>query len=85
VAGVIRHIHKHFRAGIEFVSISERKRDQIDELIAELTEMDKQAALGREQARKADDEPYLTVAEQIQREQPLEVPVHPNLLRFYRD
>lgn len=43
LGGIIRHIHKRRRAGIEFVQLTERKRDQIDELIAELYELSRAA------------------------------------------
>jgi hypothetical protein len=84
VSGVIRHVHKGVRAGIEFVALSERKCEQIDELITELTEMDKQAArqLG---PQKAHEQEFATLADAVQHEQPIETPVHAKLLRFYRD
>jgi hypothetical protein len=84
VSGVIRHVDKGVRAGIEFVTVSERKCEQINDLVAELTEMDNQAAreLG---SQKPPEHEFATLAEAMQQEQPLEVPVHSKLLRFYRD
>ncbi|HKF49559.1 MAG TPA: PilZ domain-containing protein [Terracidiphilus sp.] len=44
VAGVVRHVHGQTRAGIEFLEVSARKAEQIEELMAELVEMDRSAA-----------------------------------------
>lgn len=85
VSGVIRHVHKGVRAGIEFVALSERKNEQIDELIGELTEMDKQAAHGRAPVPRVQKGEYVSLAERLQNEERLESPVHSKLLRFYRD
>jgi hypothetical protein len=60
VAGVIRHVRQGMRAGIEFVELSERKRDQIEELIGELTILDKKAAQGHVEARKLHEQEYLS-------------------------
>lgn len=43
VAGVIRHVRDGKRAGIEFVKLSERKREQFEEFLTELSEMDESA------------------------------------------
>lgn len=56
VAGVIRHVHQGRRAGIEFVGLSDRKRDQIEELMVELSELDRLARRAREEARKHHEE-----------------------------
>ncbi|HWG21717.1 MAG TPA: PilZ domain-containing protein [Terracidiphilus sp.] len=50
LAGVIRHIYKQRRAGVEFIDICARKREQLEEVIAELAEMDKEAAMARKAA-----------------------------------
>ena len=42
VIGVIRHTEKQMRAGIEFVSLTDRKRGELDELLEELAEQAKQ-------------------------------------------
>jgi PilZ domain len=85
VAGVIRHVHKGgVRAGIEFVALSDRKCEQVDELIAELTEMDRQSAHLRKQTPKTGRKQFVSLAESVQQEQPIESPVYRNLLRFYR-
>jgi hypothetical protein len=56
VPGIIRHIRKRVRAGIEFVDLSDRKRDQIDELIGELSILENQAKkLHQEPCMKPDD------------------------------
>jgi hypothetical protein len=80
-AGVIRHVHKGARAGIEFVIWSERKCRQIDELIAELTEMDKRVGRGRQKVHKQQN---VSPVDSVH-EQPMVTPVHSRLLRFYRD
>jgi hypothetical protein len=84
VSGVIRHLHKGVRAGIEFASVSDRKREQIDELICELIEMDKQSAHLRGENPPARGKQYMSLAESIQKEQTIVSPVHSNLRRFYR-
>ena len=84
VSGIIRHVHKGMRAGIEFVALSERKCEQVDELVADLTEMDKQSAHLRKQAPNTRGQEFVSLAESVQKEQPIESPVHRNLLRFYR-
>jgi PilZ domain len=84
VSGIIRHVHKGVRAGIEFVALSERKCEQVDELVAELTEMDRQSAHLRENTPKAGRKQFVSLAESVQQEQPIENPVYRNLLRFYR-
>jgi hypothetical protein len=55
VAAVIRHIRDRRRAGIEFVEISERKRDQIEDLITELVEMDQLSANSRQNPKTAQE------------------------------
>ena len=60
VAGIIRHVHRSRRAGIEFLGLSDRKREQIEELIAELMELDKSAARSRAEARKLHADEYLS-------------------------
>ncbi len=40
LAGVVRHVRKDHRAGIEFVDVTSRKAEQIKELIQELLEME---------------------------------------------
>jgi hypothetical protein len=84
VSGVIRHVHKGVRAGIEFVAISERKSEQVDELMGELVEMDKQSAHLRGENPPPRAKEYVSLAESMQKEQTIESPVHRNLLRFYR-
>lgn len=84
VSGVIRHLHKGGRAGIEFVALSDRKREQINELITELIEMDKASAHLRGDNPPARGKEYMSLAESMQKEQTIVSPVHRNLLRFYR-
>jgi hypothetical protein len=62
VAGIIRHVHKWRRAGIEFVELSERKRDQIEELMGELAELTKAASRARAAARKFHQQEYFPEA-----------------------
>ncbi|HEY3706020.1 MAG TPA: PilZ domain-containing protein [Terracidiphilus sp.] len=84
VAGVIRHVHRGVKAGIEFVSLSERKCAQIDEVVAELTILDLHAKkLRQEELRKRDEE---NVAEENRREARKKVEDHARrrLLRFYQ-
>jgi hypothetical protein len=45
LSGRVRYIARPARVGIEFLDASPRKREQIEELIADLLEMDKAAAL----------------------------------------
>jgi PilZ domain len=85
VSGIIRHVHKGIRAGIEFVALSDRKCNQVDELVAELSEMNRQSARLREQAAKARRRELASLGESVQKEQTIESPVYRNLLRFYRD
>jgi PilZ domain-containing protein len=61
VAGVIRHVHQRLRAGIEFVELSERKCEQIEELIRELTVARTLAAQSRREAHKLRDERNLSL------------------------
>jgi len=56
VPGIIRHIRKGVRAGIEFVDLSDRKRDQIDELIGELSILESQSKKLRLEPFKKPDE-----------------------------
>ncbi len=84
VSGIIRHVHKGVRAGIEFVTLSDRKCEQVDELVAELTEMDKQSAHLREQAPNTRGQEFVSLAESVQKVRPIESPVYNNLRRFYR-
>jgi hypothetical protein len=84
VSGVIRHVHKGVRAGIEFVAISERKSEQVDELIGELVEMDKQTAHLRGENPPPRAKEYVSLAESMQKEQTIASPVYRNLVRFYR-
>ncbi len=62
VAGIIRHVHKWRRAGIEFVELSERKREQIEELMGELAELSKAADRARAAARKLHQQEYFPEA-----------------------
>jgi c-di-GMP-binding flagellar brake protein YcgR len=55
MAGVIRHVYKGRRAGIEFVQLSERKRSQIDELLVELFSLCKAASVARAAVRSLYD------------------------------
>ncbi len=84
VGGMIRHVHKGVRAGIEFVALSERKCEQVDELIAELVEMDKQSAHLRGDNPPARAKEFMSLAESMQKEQTIARPVYNNLRRFYR-
>ncbi|UWZ83622.1 PilZ domain-containing protein [Occallatibacter riparius] len=85
--GIVRRIDKGHRAGIEFVELSARKCEQIDLLISELFELDKQ-----KQVAHAPTPPPPTrgsesrsLVENIQREQQnIDAPVFNKLLRFYR-
>lgn len=43
--GTVRHVSRKARMGIEFEEVSSRKKAQIEELMDELLEMDKAAAL----------------------------------------
>jgi hypothetical protein len=83
VAGIIRHVRKGVRAGIEFVALSDRKCRQIDELIGELTETDRQVARRREQISKARRQRSESPEASAQQEQAVESSVHSKLLRFY--
>jgi hypothetical protein len=62
VRGIIRHVHKWRRAGIEFVEISDRKREQIEELMGELAELCKAADHARAAARKLHQKEYFPEA-----------------------
>lgn len=62
VAGIIRHVHQWRRAGIEFVELSERKREQIEELIGELAELTRAAGRARAAARKLHQQEYFPEA-----------------------
>ena len=62
VRGIIRHVHQWRRAGIEFVDLSERKREQIEELMGELGELCKAADRARAAARKMHQQEYFPEA-----------------------
>jgi c-di-GMP-binding flagellar brake protein YcgR len=62
VAAIIRHVHRRRRAGIEFVELSERKREQIEELMGELAELTKAASRARAAARKLHQREYFPEA-----------------------
>ena len=85
--GIIRRIDKGVRAGIEFVELSARKCEQVDLLISELIDLDKQKQAARAptqppQPRGSDTR---SLVENIQREQQqIDTPVYNKLLRFYR-
>lgn len=55
VAGVVRHVHGQTRAGIEFLEVSARKAEQIEELMGELVEMDRTAAWEQYLTDKAEE------------------------------
>jgi PilZ domain len=84
VAGVIRHVHKGIRAGIEFVGLSSRKCVQIDELIAELVALDQHAEKIRQAALRKHDEENLVREERRQAQEQRQDLVRKRLLRFYR-
>jgi hypothetical protein len=84
MSGIIRHVYKGVRAGIEFVALSTRKREQVDELISDLYEMDKQTTHQGGENKPAREKKYVSLADSIQNGQPIASPVLRNLLRFYR-
>lgn len=84
VAGVIRHVHKGMRAGIEFLGLSDRKCEQIDELIAELTVLEQQVEKARRDELKKRDEENLALEERRQAQRKAQDQVKTRLLRFYR-
>ena len=49
LAGIVRHVRDKRRAGIEFVDVTERKAQQIQELVAELIERENECAMEAEQ------------------------------------
>jgi hypothetical protein len=83
VAGVIRHVRKGIRAGIEFVRLSQRKCEQINELIGELAELDQQAHKARQAELKRRDEEILD-REGRQEARKRADRVRSRLLKFYR-
>jgi len=59
LAGCIRHIEDEYLVGIQFTDVSSRKQEQIQHLMAELQEMEKQrlaAAKAMRQAEAAEEE-----------------------------
>jgi hypothetical protein len=62
VGGIIRHVHRWRRAGIEFVELSERKREQIEELMRELGELSKAADRSYAAARRLHEQKYFPEA-----------------------
>ena len=85
--GIIRRIDKGIRAGIEFVELSARKCEQIDLLITELFELDKQKQAARVPMPSPSQQrsESRSLVENIQREQQqVDTPVYNKLLRFYR-
>lgn len=45
LGGIVRHRTRQTRTGIQFLDVSPRKKEQIEELMEELLEMDKNVAL----------------------------------------
>lgn len=53
VAGVVRHVKEDRRAGIEFVDVTKRKAEQIEELVKELIERENECqALAEQRAEE---------------------------------
>ncbi len=46
LAGVVRNVRKNHRAGIEFIGVTERKAEQIEELVRELFQRERQGKNG---------------------------------------
>ena len=56
VAGILRHIYRGNRVGIEFIELSERKKEQIDQLMIELLALCKNIERARAASRKLRDQ-----------------------------